>query len=106
MIRSHSCASSAARTSRPVRVRVTASHRIIRIVIATSISNARARGNGAPSSVKALPAAQQESKKGEIESVLRAFRYLVKFEIEPANYAPKAVLEQIVKARGWEEKKK
>jgi hypothetical protein len=57
-------------------------------------------------SVKALPAAQQESKKGEIESVLRAFRYLVKFEIEPANYAPKAVLEQIVKARGWEEKKK
>ncbi len=57
-------------------------------------------------SVKALPAAQQESRKGEIESVLRAFRYLVKFEIEPASYAPKAVLEQIVKARGWEEKKK
>jgi hypothetical protein len=57
-------------------------------------------------SVKALPAAQLEAKKGEIESVLRAFRYLVKFEIEPANYAPKAVLEQIVKAQGWEEKKK
>lgn len=57
-------------------------------------------------SLKSLSAAQLEAKKGEIEGVLRAFKYLAKFEFAPANYAPKTALEQIVKAQGWEEKKK
>lgn len=56
--------------------------------------------------VKAMAPAQLGTKKGEIEGVLKAFRYLAKFQIEPADYAPKAVLEQVVKAQKWEEKKK
>jgi hypothetical protein len=56
--------------------------------------------------VKAMAPAQLGTKKGEIEGVLKAFRYLAKFQIEPSDYAPKAVLEQVVKAQKWEEKKK
>ena len=57
-------------------------------------------------SLKALPSAQLESKKGEVTGVLNAFKYLAKFGFRPADYDPKKALEQIVKAQGWEEKKK
>jgi hypothetical protein len=56
--------------------------------------------------LKSLPPAQLDARKNEINSVLRAFKYLAKFEIKAANFEPLQGLERIVKAQGWEEKKK
>ncbi len=54
----------------------------------------------------ALATDQQEKRKGEIQSVNRAFKYLAKFNVVPASFAPIAALDRIEKARGWDEKKK
>ena len=56
--------------------------------------------------VKALNGAALEAKKGEAQSVRRAFTYLGKFAIVPATYAPRVALDDIAKANGWDEKKK
>jgi hypothetical protein len=56
--------------------------------------------------VKALTPAQVEAGKAEIQTALEAFRYLVKFNLVPANFAPRADLEQVAKAAGWEKGKK
>ena len=50
--------------------------------------------------------AEIEQKKPEITSVARAFRYLAKFKIVPAGFAPTAALEQIAKVHGWDKEKK
>jgi hypothetical protein len=56
--------------------------------------------------VKALTPEQVEAGKAEIQTALEAFRYLVKFNLVPANFAPRADLEQVAKAAGWEKGKK
>jgi hypothetical protein len=62
--------------------------------------------NAYVAALKALPAGAAEAKKGEVTQLLRALRYLTRFEIFPANYAPKAALDQFVKAQGWDDQKK
>ena len=57
-------------------------------------------------SIQALPSAGRTAKKGEVQSVIRALQYLGKGGILPANFAPRATLEAIVKAEGWDKDKK
>jgi hypothetical protein len=56
--------------------------------------------------LKSLAGAQLEARKNEILYVLRAFKYLAKFDLRPANYGPKTALEKIELNQGWQEKKK
>lgn len=56
--------------------------------------------------MKAVPAAQIESKKGEIMHVNSALQYLVKFKLVPAPFAAADDLNTIVKANEWDKKKK
>ena len=56
--------------------------------------------------LKALTGAALEAKKGEAQSVQRAFAYLTKFGIVAAPYAPKSALDAIAKAAGWDQTKK
>lgn len=57
------------------------------------------------SGLKALPADQLATKKDEVRRVNDAFNYLVKWKRVPADFAPKAELEQIIKSQGWDKKK-
>jgi hypothetical protein len=56
--------------------------------------------------VKLLSSPELESRKGEIREVLRSFKYLAKWNLVPAGFAPLAVLDQIEKAQGWDQEKK
>jgi hypothetical protein len=56
--------------------------------------------------LKPLPAAALDAKKDEAAGVLRALRYLVKFNLVPSPYAPLAALAQIEHAQGWDQEKK
>ncbi|MCX6956273.1 MAG: DUF1080 domain-containing protein, partial [Verrucomicrobia bacterium] len=56
--------------------------------------------------VNALASAERTTKKGEVQSVLRAFQYLGKASILPASFGPRATLEAVVKAEGWDKDKK
>lgn len=62
--------------------------------------------NNYAASVKSLPGAELENRKGEILRVLSALRYLVRWQIVPGNFAPAAVLAQIEKTQGWDQPKK
>jgi hypothetical protein len=62
--------------------------------------------NGYASGVKSLSPGELEGRKGEITSVLRAFRYLARWNIAPAGFAPLAALDRIEKAQGWDIPKK
>lgn len=53
--------------------------------------------------VKPLPAVELEPKKAEINSVLRALRYLAKFNVVAANFGPLATLAEIEKKQGWDD---
>jgi hypothetical protein len=57
-------------------------------------------------SVKGLPAGELEKRKNEITGVLRVFRYLAKWKIAPAEFAPLAALDRIEKTQGWDQPKK
>jgi len=56
--------------------------------------------------LKSAAPAELEKRKGDIQSVTRAFRYLAKWKIAPANFAPLAALDRIEKAQGWDKEKK
>jgi len=56
--------------------------------------------------VKQLSADQLTGKKDEVKLMFRIFQYLAKFNIVPAGFAPKADLDRIVKAHGWDKEKK
>jgi hypothetical protein len=56
--------------------------------------------------VKSRSGGELESRKEEIMSVLRAFRYLVKWKFLPSGFAPAAALERIEKSQGWDTPKK
>jgi len=56
--------------------------------------------------LKSLPATELDARKTEATSVLHSLQYLAKFDILPQSSAPKAALEQIEKAQGWDAAKK
>jgi len=56
--------------------------------------------------IEQLPADKLAGKKEEVKATLRAFQYLAKANAIPAGFAPKAKLEAIVKAQGWDKEKK
>ncbi|MGH7943505.1 MAG: 3-keto-disaccharide hydrolase [Opitutaceae bacterium] len=57
-------------------------------------------------SVKSLSGGELENRKGEMLEVLRSFKYLVKWNLVPAGFAPLGILNAIEKAQGWETPKK
>lgn len=57
-------------------------------------------------SLKSLSGPELESRKDEITNVLRAFRYLAKWNFIPASFGPISVLDRIEKAQGWDQPKK
>ncbi|HQL74932.1 MAG TPA: DUF1080 domain-containing protein [Phycisphaerae bacterium] len=57
-------------------------------------------------SVQKVPANRLESKKGEIMQVFSAFQFMTKFKFLPADFAPQAELQKIIKAQGWDKKKR
>ncbi len=56
--------------------------------------------------LKSLAAPELEKKRGEIESVTRAFQYLAKFDYLAKDHPALAALARIAKAQGWDQKKK
>jgi len=56
--------------------------------------------------LKPLSPDQLEGRKDEIPTVMRAFRYLAKWNILPASFAPLSELTRIEKAQGWDLPKK
>ena len=73
---------------------------------AATHAQVEARATTYAASIKALPSADRTAKKGEVQSVVRALQYLGKSAIVPASFAPRATLEAIVKAEGWDQVKK
>ena len=73
---------------------------------AATHAQVEARATTYAASIKALPSADRTAKKGEVQSVIRALQYLGKSAIVPATFAPRATLEAIVKAEGWDQVKK
>ncbi len=55
-------------------------------------------------SVKQLPADKIEAKKDEAKHVNRAFQYLARFNLMPGGFPPKAELENLIKAQGWDKR--
>ena len=53
--------------------------------------------------VSALQGAALEAKKAEVLNMNRVSAYLVKWNLFPAPFAPKAEFERLIKARGWDE---
>lgn len=54
--------------------------------------------------LKALPADQLAGKKDEVKNLNDVFKYLTRFKILPATFAPKAAIEEMIKAQGWDKK--
>ncbi|MGD0091334.1 MAG: DUF1080 domain-containing protein [Planctomycetota bacterium] len=54
--------------------------------------------------LKQLAADKVGAKKDEAKRINGAFKYLAKFNIVPADYAPKVELEKIIKDQGWDKK--
>jgi hypothetical protein len=73
---------------------------------AATHAQVEARATSYAAAIKALSSSDRTGKKGEVQSVLRAFQYLGKSAIVPANFGPRATLEAIVKAEGWDKEKK
>jgi hypothetical protein len=56
-------------------------------------------------SLKKVPADKLEGKKGEVLSFQSALQYLAKANVLPADFAAKAEVDALVKAREWDKKK-
>ncbi len=56
-------------------------------------------------SLKQLSSGQLEPKKDEVKKVGDALKYLAKWNFVPADFGPKADVEKIIKAQGWDKKK-
>lgn len=69
-----------------------------------ALADATASLSAFVSSVKAGPAGQIASQKGEILQVTKALRYLTKFKFLPEDIAAKKDLEAIIRANDWEKK--
>ncbi len=57
-------------------------------------------------SLQQLPADKLAAKKDEVRHLRDVCKYLVRFEVMPADFAPKAELEQIIKANNWDKSNK
>jgi hypothetical protein len=57
------------------------------------------------SGLKGIPAEKLAAQKGEAMQVVAAWRYLAKFRLLPEDFVPKAELEAVVSAQGWDKKK-
>jgi hypothetical protein len=55
--------------------------------------------------LKQLPADKLEPKKDEVKKVGDALKYLAKWNLVPADFGPKADIEKLIKAQGWDKKK-
>ncbi len=55
--------------------------------------------------LKALPADQLPSKRDEVRAVNGDFRFLTRFKILPADFAPKVEIEKIVRDNGWDKRR-
>ena len=56
--------------------------------------------------VQQLAGDKLSAKKDEVKSVSRAFQYLTKCDIIPADFSPKAELNKLIKVQGWDKEKK
>ncbi|MFI5381071.1 MAG: DUF1080 domain-containing protein [Tepidisphaerales bacterium] len=54
--------------------------------------------------IKAVPADKLQDKKNEVKQVADAFKYLARWKIIDAAYAPKAEIDKMVKDQGWDKK--
>lgn len=54
--------------------------------------------------LKKLSGAELESKKDEAKHLRDAFRFMAKFNVIAADFAPKTELDQIVKAQNWDKR--
>ena len=57
-------------------------------------------------SLQQLPADKLAAKKDEVRHLRDVCKYLVRFDVMPADFAPKAELEQIIKAHNWDKSNK
>ena len=101
-----------AKTVREDAAKREGSERMLRLFESlTYEENAEARNAASAQAVsfadalKALPADQAASKKGEVLQVANALRYLAKFKLLADDFAPKTDLEKIISSNGWEKKK-
>lgn len=67
---------------------------------ATRLATAYADG------VKGLPADKLPGKRDEVRQLRDVFRYLARFKIVPADFAPLAALEQLIKDQGWDQRRR
>lgn len=72
---------------------------------AQTFNQAMALADAFVASIKEVPAAKLETKKGDVMQVNSALQYLVKFKLIPDDVAVKAALEAIIKAQAWDKKK-
>jgi DNA-directed RNA polymerase subunit F len=56
--------------------------------------------------VKAMPASQLAGMKDEVRHLRDVYNYLVRFGRLPADFAPKAAAEQMIKEQGWDKKRR
>lgn len=56
-------------------------------------------------SLKEMSADKLAPKKDEVKKVGDAFKYLAKWNLVPADFAPKTDIEKLIKAQGWDKKK-
>ena len=54
--------------------------------------------------IKKLSGAELEGKKDEAKHVRDALRFLTRFEVIPAGFAPKTEIEQVIKERNWDKR--
>lgn len=55
--------------------------------------------------LKGLPADHLKNKKDEVRGVNDAFKYLARWKVVAADYAPKTEIENLYKEQGWDKKK-
>jgi len=72
---------------------------------ATAYQKAEQMGNQYVASVKALPADKLAAKRDEVKGLNDVYRYLARWKIIPADYAPKVAVEALIKEQGWDKKK-
>ncbi len=56
--------------------------------------------------LKALPADQLAGKKDEAKSIAGNFKYMTRWKLVPAPFAPAAELDALIKQQGWDKEKK
>jgi len=54
--------------------------------------------------LRKLTPEQLAPKKDEVKHLNSAFKYLIRFKLLPASFAPAMAVDQLVKERGWDKK--